>query len=205
MKKISALIILFALSALSYGSPKNYQIKSGEIKYEITTEMFGTKNIIDSTLYFDDYGKKEASRTISSGTILGMDSTMDITTITTEEKIYVINNADKEYSIIGVENAEDYSSDISEDFDLEDYEKSGQEKVLGKNCDILIYEGEDEDGKISNKMWMWKGLILRMEITMEMEGLIVSTKMDAKEIKTGNIDKSVFNVPSGYTEINSEF
>ena len=205
MKKISALVILFIFSTLSYASPKNYQVKSGEIKYEITTEMFGTKNIIDSTLYFDDYGKKEASRTISSGTILGMDGTMDITTITTEENVYVINNADKEYSIIDIKEADDYSSDISEDFDLEDYEKSGKEKVLGKDCDILIYEGEDEDGKISNKMWMWKGLILRMEISMEMEGLIVSTRMDAKEIKTGNIDQSVFKVPSGYTEIGSEF
>lgn len=205
MKKISVLIILFVLSALSYGSPKNYKIKSGEIKYEITTEMFGTKNIIDSTLYFDNYGKKEASRTVSSGTLLGMDGTMDITTITTEENIYVINNIDKEYSIIGVEQADDYSSDISDDFDLEEYEKSGQEKVLGKNCDILIYEGEDEDGKITNKMWMWEGLVLKMEISMEMEGLVVSTKMDAKEIKTGNIDQSVFKVPSGYTEISSEF
>lgn len=205
MKKIWALFILFVFSALSYGSPKNYEIKSGEIKYEITTEMFGTKTTINSTLLFDDYGKKETSRTITSGTLLGIDGTMDITTITTKEKIYIINNIDKEYSTINAEESEDYGSNINDDLDLEAYNKIGQEKILGKNCDILIYEGEDEEGKITNKIWMWKGLILKSEISMEMEGLLVSTQMEAKEIKTGNVDQNAFKVPSEYTEISSIF
>lgn len=204
MKKILTLLALLVFSTILLASPKNYQIKSGEIKYEINTEMFGTSNIINSTLYFDDFGKKEASRTISDGNFLGMDEIMDITSISTESNTYIINHATKEYSVIAVENSEEIveSSNIGEDFDIEDYEKIGEEQVLNKKCDILFYEGNDEEGKISNKLWMWKGLVLKMELSMEMEGMSVSTKMIAKEIKTGKIDGTIFEVPSNYTEMN---
>ncbi|NTV46069.1 MAG: hypothetical protein HGB11_06020, partial [Chlorobiales bacterium] len=55
--------------ASSSSMPNRYELKSGIVHYE-PTEIMGIKTV--ETLYFEDYGRREAKESVTESNIMGM-------------------------------------------------------------------------------------------------------------------------------------
>lgn len=194
MKKLLALFSLLIITAFSYGNGQNYEIKSGNVEFDVVTEMFGIETHIKSIVYFDNFGEMESNRIISSEDLLGIGENLDLTNLKLGNKYYQLNNNSKSYSYLG-------ENDFDEDeFNFDDYEKVDNEKILGKDCDVLYFEEIENNVAFKHKVWMWKGLVLKSESYMEAEEFTVFTNMEAKKINIGNVAQSKFEIPSDYKE-----
>jgi len=93
MRKMSMAVVAFAvvaalISGCSSSKPPRYGIKSGTIKYEINP---GQGLTLEQTLYFEDFGRKEAVVT-NSMSVMGTDTVYRHTlSITTPQYIYSID------------------------------------------------------------------------------------------------------------------
>jgi hypothetical protein len=168
---------------------KKSQIKSGIITYE--TSGFATG---EQTLYFDNWG---FDNTIIQ-TMTQNGQTMENKIILSEEWIYQMNLTEKRYMKV---------RNISNDIFKKLYKKYkdneiandslmtvdggkliGMEKIMGKECKIWTLQNA--------KSWMWKGIILKSEMSLPFGQLIFTAKdiqLDAK------MPKDIFKVP---TDIN---
>ena len=76
-------VLLVAVAAMAQNGTKYYGIKSGTIKIEM--DMMG--QTIPSTIYFDDYGAKQATSISMMG--------MEMTQINKDGKMYLVNKGEK--------------------------------------------------------------------------------------------------------------
>ena len=85
MKKIFMIcaVLLAAVTAMAQDGTKYYGIKSGSYKTEM--DMMG--QVITNTVYFDDYGAKQAT----SMNMMGM----EMTQINKDGKMYLVNKGEK--------------------------------------------------------------------------------------------------------------
>jgi hypothetical protein len=190
MKKLSLILILGIILNTSLSAQKaiNYPLKVGSVQY--TMSMMGTESIM--TLYFEDNGNTQCSNTemvmfgmkINSRNIIKgkMSYALDMT-----QKTYT----ETELSEEDLQKAASYYSDESVT-EMEGVTKLSDEVVLDKNCQVFLM---NKDGA-EMKMWTWKGLLLKMEMTSQ------GMKIDivATSISEANPDKSFFEIPSDFTK-----
>jgi len=202
MKKISIFTVMFLMVfTFMYGEKNPYELKEGIIQMKTTSEINGKKFESTQIYYFDDYGKKIAVRTKSDTNMMGQKVPTDATVISLDKKSLIINHIDKSY----MEMFEDDEDDEDAEDGFPDISKMPapikKEKILGKNCDVYSLLEEDQDGgKSTTKMWIWKGLILKQEMSYEMPGYSMKNTMIATDIDLKKVSDSYFEAPKGYSK-----
>lgn len=141
---------------------KRYGVKSGIIEYDLSGVQEGTK-----TLYFDDWGMRQAEYTRSVISVSGYTKAVNLVTIIDGEYQYTINLDQKTGTktrnpIIKEMESLKYEKGFNE-FGEQMILKMGAEKIgsdsfLGKDCDV--YEIKNSN----TKLWVWKWIILKSEI-----------------------------------------
>lgn len=197
MKHLFFLAAALSIADLAYGEDKKFEIQSGEIEYQITAVIDNNEIRGKNTTYFDDYGRKMANRIVSNKQIFsGEDKPTDITNIILPYKTYLLNNIDKTYIVIS-EGNDDYDVEYQED---EGYKNIGKGIILGRECDILYYEEIDEDEMNTEKIWIWKGLTLKIESTFQHGNYKSINRSEAQRLEIKPIASSHFEVPGEYQE-----
>ncbi len=181
-----------------------YAIKSGYVKYKLTGNTKGTKE-----LWWDDYGRKEKkitkSKTVTSMFGMTSEEKEHILEITKDGIAYIINYEENTNSKMRLPN---YGQTPQNDLTEEEQEKLaeqtikslggeklGNEKVLSYDCKVYSLMGM--------KTWVYKGVTLKMEGEL----LGIKTKETAVEFKPKkSISSSEFDLPKGvkFKDINKE-
>ncbi len=195
MKKVALLISIFFLLFVVANSLdiKKYKIKSGIIEYKIEGMSEGTE-----TVYFDDYGIKEARYTKTVTKIMGFSTETNTITITDKDWSYSIDLNEKK----GTKMANKQLKEMLDGISQKDYEefgkkmleqmnakKIGNETILGKNCEVW------EIGKMNSKTWNYEYVPLKVEINLM--GTMTNTATKFEENVKIPADK--FEVPKGIT------
>ncbi len=141
---------------------KRYGVKSGIIEYDLSGIQEGTK-----TLYFDDWGMRQAEYTRSVISVNGYTKAINLVNIIDGEYQYTINLDQKTGTktrnpIIKEMEELKYEKGFNE-FGEQMILKMGAEKIgsdnfLGKDCGV--YEIKKSD----TKLWVWDWIILKSEI-----------------------------------------
>jgi hypothetical protein len=141
---------------------KRYGVKSGIIEYDLSGVQEGTK-----TLYFDDWGMRQAEYTRSVISVSGYTKAVNLVTIIDGEYQYTINLDQKTGTktrnpIIKDMETLKYEkgfNEFGEQMILKmGAEKVGSENFLGKNCDVY------EIKKSNTKLWVWNWITLKSEV-----------------------------------------
>jgi len=197
MKKF--LIIFFAISVLiSAQDLKRYQFKSGKVVYQSTGSMVGTE-----TLFFDNYGMREAKYSKVVLDIMGMKQEIDAKTIMEEKWIYAIDNTSNKASKMEnplwemIPNGTDIEKIGEEMMTNLGGKKIGTEVLLGKTCDIWEVE------QMMSKIWIWKSIPLKSEVNamgMTFAQIATSVEVDIP------VSADEFKLPEGIEiqEINAD-
>lgn len=166
-----------------------YKIKSGMIEYKMSGKTTGSE-----TMYFDDYGRKTATFTETNTKVLGMSSSENTIEIRVDSVLYVVNMDEKtgvrtvipfDPSEFTEEQMKEWEEKGKQMMDDLGFEKIGEEKILGKNCEI--WEG------LGSKIWIWEGLTLKTEVNMLGQWITEAVKIDLNS----RVDKDKFKVPAG--------
>jgi hypothetical protein len=193
-----------AVESSSTSMPKRYELQSGIVTYEPMLIM-GIKSV--STLYFDDYGRREARETVTDSNIMGMKShekKVDITDgdyIITYEVEKIVNGKDETSKVAtktDMKKFREMAMQMGQGLDPEqmkrdfDYREEGPEVVAGVTGTkySVSLNKENKDQRVYG--------VLYKKIAM-------STQMGGISIKAAKIEENVpvsaskFEVPSGYT------
>ena len=140
---------------------KRYGIKSGVVEYLITGSQEGTK-----TLYFDNWGMRQAEYTRSVLSFGGFTKAMNIVNIIDGEFQYMINMDQRSGTktrnpiLKSIEQLKDQKgfNEFGEQMLLsEGFNKIGTDEFLGKDCDIY------ERKSTGTKAWVWEWVTLKSE------------------------------------------
>ena len=185
-------------------TPKRYELQSGIVYYEPMVIM-GIKSV--STLYFDDYGRRESRETVTDSDIMGMKS---------HEKKVDITNGDYiiSYELEKIVNGKDETSKVATKTDIKkfremamqmgkgldpeqmkkdfDYREEGSEVIAGvtgtKYSVSLNKEKKDQRA--------YGVLYKKIALKTQMGPVTVKA---AKIEENASVPASKFEVPAGYT------
>lgn len=164
-----------------------YAMKSGIVEYNSTT--MGTN--VAQTLYFDDYGAKEAIET--SMEIAGIKS--NTVNITKDGFMYTLNTIDKTATKTKIPTQanidfNNLSDQIMKDMNLK---KEGSEEFAGKKCDK--YSIDNTNMKMKGTFLVWKGIALKSDLDFSS----MKTQMLAKSVKEdASVPAEKFDIPADY-------
>jgi hypothetical protein len=172
---------------------KRYHIESGLVEYELSGARKGSE-----TLYFDQWGMREAKYTNAELTLMGISQKENKLGLMDGEWIYAIDLDRK----TGTKRKNPLLKDIAEKSGTKDFtelgermmshlgEKIGAGEVAGKMCDI--WEVKD----VGTKSWVWKGVTLKVQTRMA--GMEMT--MTAIGVEEGaSIPDDKFAIPAGVT------
>jgi len=176
---------------------KRYEEKSGIIEFEIS----GTMNSGKESLFFDNYGRREAKHTQTTVTVPGLNMKQTSNQISIMDGDWMYNiDLDKK---TGHKMKAPLLEELTEGQGTDDLgkvgkemlkqmggKKVGEEKIMGKNCEIWEVEG------MGTKVWIWNGLSLKTETNMM--GMIVNQIVTKIETNI-SIPNEKFEVPQGIT------
>lgn len=140
---------------------KRYGIKSAVVEYLITGSQEGTK-----TLYFDNWGMRQAEYTRSVLSFGGFTKAMNIVNIIDGEFQYMINMDQRSGTktrnpiLKSIEQLKDQKgfNEFGEQMLLSmGANKIGTEEFLGKDCDVY------EMRSTGTKLWVWEWITLKSE------------------------------------------
>jgi len=195
----------------SSSMPQRYELKSGIVHYAPMVIM-GIKTV--QTLYFDDYGRREARESVTDSNIMGMTSherKMDITdndAVISFEVEKIVNGKDetsKEATKTSMKDVREMAMKMGSAFDPDemkknfDYREEGTEivaGVTGKKYSISLNK-EKTDARVYGVLYK------NISIKSQMGGIT----MQAEKIEeNAAVPSSKFEVPAGYTirEVNLE-
>lgn len=206
MKKTSMILAIIFMVSAGFAQQKieRYAVKSGHIKYDISGNTKGTREI-----WWDNYGdlSRTEVNTVTTTRFLGT---------TSESKTHTLNimKGDRFWSVNylnntaqkGTSSLYDETVEISESMTEAEAEKLGEdvlsslggerlgtESFLGKNCEVISVLGI--------KSWIYKGVLLKSE------GNLLGFKTNEVAVKfdeNASISASKFIAPTDvtYTEIN---
>ncbi len=201
MKKLLFVVMMLSASLLVVGQKKSvkdekvFEIKSGVIEYQVEGMSKGTK-----TLWFDDFGRLQCIRTITTTKVMGFSTKDDKLEIRTHEWMYSVDMKEKTGTKTKIETAmaptdAAYSglTDAEKKQFVEGVQQGmkvkeiGTGDVLGRLCKIM----EVGDG---NKMWLYKNITLKSEVGSGMLNMNeTATKFDENKA----VAASQFQVPAG--------
>ncbi|NOR74905.1 MAG: hypothetical protein GQ525_07080 [Draconibacterium sp.] len=196
MKNLILILTLFiafvSCNANDQNKLKPYDVKSGIVEYSTTTSGKMMGSTISGSgiekLFFKDWGAVELKETESSQTttikIFGRGKTETESTHTINKldngESYLVD-FDKKQIFAGRDMAMDMTKAFQPNADAGEVgenmlesmggKKVGTEKFLGYNCDVWEFSG--------GKQWLYKGVMLKLEMTM----LGITTITEAKTVE----------------------
>lgn len=180
-------LALFGVQGFGQKLANRYLVKSAIVKMKHSGMSEG-----EETIYIDQYGERVARYTDLKTSVMGMTSRTKELELTLGDEIYSIDlltntgvkstipvsdmseKEMKEWAAIGEQMLEDMG-----------FEKTGQEKILGKTCDV--WEG------MGTRSWIWNNLALKTEISMMGKATIEAIDLQVDVA----IPASKFKVPDG--------
>ena len=186
---ITVLAMLFSIHSFGQNDLRYYKAKSGIIEYKLSGNTKGKE-----TLYFDDHGRMEARYTEAETSMLGMTSKQNSLTIRVDTILYSIDLNEMTGTKMTVsfdpskmskaeqKEWEEWGKEMMEDLG---FEKVGEGKILGKNCEI--WEG------MGTKVWVWESLTLKSEVSLMGEWINEATDINLNV----KVDKDKFKIPEG--------
>ena len=213
MKKKTFLLIVFAVFAIiscknksndnsNQSNTNNTEVKNNKTskgKYDFKSGIITLKSTVMGmeqkyVIYFDDYGKKEATDVIMEMMGVKVHSRSFIK----DGYIYSLEMNEKKGT--KTKYVENYTSnmdfnnipeDIAKDMNLK---KTGKETFMGKDCDV--YTIDYKSMSTAGKFLVWKGIALKTE--MNSGGTTVV--MEATDIQENvRVDDDIFEIPSDFT------
>ncbi len=189
MKELLSAALLLSFSFVVTAQEfKRYGIKSGVIEYEVSGAQSGTE-----TIYFDDWGYREAKYTETELSFGGFSQMTKTLTILEGKTIYTIDLSTN----TGTKMENPLFQNVSDE-DLQEIgermmkqmggEKTGTEDVLGRTCDVW------EIKQMRGKTWIWNSIPLKTEVNMGMQ-----MNSAAVSIKEGEVQQDKLKVPEGIT------
>jgi len=191
-KTATAILLLFVTIALSAQEAK-YEMKSAIIKKK--TDFSG--QVLESTTFIDDYGKKESTEIIfKNGMGPGVDKSMmtimdSTSVITVDMDTKVANRVNLPTKPI---NYLQISDEIRDQYKLKE---AGEEEIGDKTCKIYTLEISQMGQTLQLKVWVWKGIALKSETSAGGTLLATETTTDIQENAAVLQDK--FSLPAGVT------
>lgn len=191
-KTATAILLLLVTIALSAQEAK-YEMKSAIIKKK--TDFSG--QVLESTTFIDDYGKKESTEIIfKNGMGPGVDKSMmtimdSTSVITVDMDTKVANRVNLPTKPI---NYLQISDEIRDQYKLKE---AGEEAIGDKTCKIYTLEISQMGQTLQLKVWVWKGIALKSETSAGGTLLATETTTDIQENAAVLQDK--FSLPAGVT------
>ncbi len=163
MKKLLtlALMLMVVCGAMAQEGTKKFAIKSGMAK--TTTEVMGQTQQV--TLYFDNYGALQCSKT--KATVPGMGD-LEMATIIKDGKTWMVNYTMKQVQEIPAEAQEDIDfNNLTEEIKTKyNVREAGTEELLGKTCTKYTYEAVIQGQKAKGSAWVYKGFPLKSVVSV---------------------------------------
>ena len=166
------------------------ELKSGIIKYEAVTQ--GIK--VETTSYFDDYGKKQAAvAVVNQGLVQTETKTLQF-----EDTIYQINVGMKMgQKVVSPEKPINYlqlTPDVIEKYKIQEL---GTETVAGRQCTRYSEQTSQMGQTVNVEVWVWKGIALKTIMKLGDTEIVSQTATEIQENPT--IDPEMFEIPEGVT------
>jgi hypothetical protein len=223
MRRTAALLLLSTLtlvsgcskqsdSAKSGGStesvlsstPKRYDVQSGIVTYEPMVIM-GIKSV--STLYFDDYGRRESRETVTDSNMMGMkthEKKVDITDgnyIISYEVEKIVNGKDETSKVAtktDMRKLQQMAMRMAKGFDPEqmkrdfDYREEGSEVVAGVTGTkySVSFNKERKEERVYGVLYK------KISLSTQMGGISIKAEKVEENVP---VPASKFEVPAGYT------
>lgn len=191
MKKLLLAAAGLVLGAVAlFAQDATYGIKSGHLKYETQT----SGGIQYNEVWFDDYGRLRKQHDQIMMESMGNYHTE---VLLRDNKVYTMAwfDDDKDQSAKMTEgtpglNFLNLSDEFIKQTKLQDL---GEEEVFGKTCKVYTYKTKSLLRTITNTVWVWEGIILKMETK---GALGANNSMMVKEfIQNPKIPASTFAIP----------
>ena len=182
MKKFFSLcaVLLVAVAAMAQNGTKYYGIKSGTIKIEM--DMMG--QTIPSTIYFDDYGAKQATSISMMG--------MEMTQINKDGKMYLVNKGEKSVQEMPQQQEQINYLNLTDEIKAKyKIKEVGKETVAGKECTTYTVEVSQMGQTVKTTVSVWNGIA--MKTTADAGGFSMSQKVT--EVKEAPVDAAIFEIP----------
>ena len=182
MKKFFSLcaVLLVAVAAMAQNGTKYYGIKSGTIKIEM--DMMG--QTIPSTIYFDDYGAKQATSISMMG--------MDMTQINKDGKMYLVNKGEKSVQEMPQQQEQINYMNLTDEIKAKyKIKEVGKETVAGKECTTYTVEVSQMGQTVKTTVSVWNGIA--MKTVADAGGFSMSQKVT--EVKEAPVDAAIFEIP----------
>ena len=189
---LSALFLAVALNA----QDARYGIKSGHLKYENQT----SGGLQYNEVWFDDYGRMQIQHDQIMMEGMGNYHTE---VLLRDNKVYTSAWFDDERTNEAgmTEGFPDLNYlNPSEQFKKDtQFKEVGKEEVFGKPCTIYTYKQKELLRTVSYKVWVWEGIILKMET----KGILGANNSQMVTLLEENIPipASTFAVPEKVKEI----
>jgi hypothetical protein len=182
MKRIFSLcaVLLVAVAAMAQNGTKYYGIKSGTIKVEM--DMMG--QTIPSTIYFDDYGAKQATSINMMG--------MEMTQINKDGKMYLVNKGEKSVQEMPQQQEQINYLNLTDEIKAKyKIKEVGKETVAGKECTTYTVEVSQMGQTVKTTVSVWNGIA--MKTVADAGGFSMSQKVT--EVKEAPVDAAIFEIP----------
>ena len=182
MKRIFSLcaVLLVAVAAMAQNGTKYYGIKSGTIKIEM--DMMG--QTIPSTIYFDDYGAKQATSINMMG--------MEMTQINKDGKMYLVNKGEKSVQEMPQQQEQINYLNLTDEVKAKyKIKEVGKETVAGKECTTYTVEVSQMGQTVKTTVSVWNGIA--MKTVADAGGFSMSQKVT--EVKEAPVDAAIFEIP----------
>ncbi len=167
---------------------KKYEVKSAEIKYQISGDGDGNE-----IMTFDAYGWKSLRKQEMTFELYGISSTQNVYEITDGDYVYRLNLSDSTYQLrkdMKWSQQASYKSpsQVSEAILFSMGGTQQPDSTLnGKKCQVWTFEG-----KAIKEMWIWKGLVMKRRAKLGDRNIVT----EAIEINLDiNPDPSLFSFP----------
>ena len=173
-------VLLVAVAAMAQNGTKYYGIKSGTIKIEM--DMMG--QTIPSTIYFDDYGAKQATSISMMG--------MEMTQINKDGKMYLVNKGEKSVQEMPQQQEQINYLNLTDEIKAKyKIKEVGKETVAGKECTTYTVEVSQMGQTVKTTVSVWNGIA--MKTTADAGGFSMSQKVT--EVKEAPVDAAIFEIP----------
>ena len=182
MKKFFSLcaVLLVAVAAMAQNGTKYYGIKSGTIKIEM--DMMG--QTVPSTIYFDDYGAKQATSISMMG--------MEMTQINKDGKMYLVNKGEKSVQEMPQQQEQINYLNLTDEIKAKyKIKEVGKETVAGKECTTYTVEVSQMGQTVKTTVSVWNGIA--MKTVADAGGFSMSQKVT--EVKEAPVDAAIFEIP----------
>ena len=158
---------------------------------------------VTTTKYFDDYGKKELTKSATAISMMGKEINSVSYSMMKDDYIYIWQEGAKDGSKMKMDASKFDPKDANFDKltqEMKDklkIKEEGSEDILGKTCKVISFTLDDERAKgATGKTAVWKGIALKSEFGMLGHTML----MEAKKIdENPSFSANQFELPANVT------